>query len=94
MRDARFDWSDAKARGNLKKHGVTFEAARLVFDDPASVDEIDDREDYEEDRFIIIGSSHRQNLLVVVHTERGDNIRIISARHASRTERRDYEEGD
>jgi uncharacterized DUF497 family protein len=53
MRDDRFEWSDAKARANLRKHEVSFEAARLAFDDPAGIDEIDDREDYGEARFII-----------------------------------------
>jgi uncharacterized DUF497 family protein len=56
MEDEWFEWSDTKARANLKKHGVSFEAARLVFDDPASIDEIDDREDYGEDRFVIHGN--------------------------------------
>ena len=83
MHDGRFDWSDAKARGNLKKHGVTFEAARLVFDDPASVDEI------EEDRFIIIGRANGRTL-TVTYTERDERIRIISARKATRREQDDY----
>ena len=89
MHDGRFDWSDGKARGNLKKHGVTFEAARLVFDDPASVDEIDDREDYGEDRFIITGRANGR-LLTVTYTERDGRIRIISARKATRREQDDY----
>jgi uncharacterized protein len=89
MRDERFDWSDAKARGNLKKHGVTFEAARLVFDDPASVDEMDDREDYGEDRFIITGRANGR-LLTVAYTERDGRTRIVSARKATRREQDDY----
>jgi len=83
MRDGRFDWSDAKERANFKKHGVTFEAARLVFDDSASIDEIDDRADYGEDRFVITGRANG-------YTERDGRIRIISARKATRREQDDY----
>jgi hypothetical protein len=89
MPDEPFEWNDAKARANLKKHSVTFAAARLVFDDAASVDEIDDREDYGEDRFIIIGMANRR-LLTVTYTERDGRIRIISARKATRREQDDY----
>ena len=89
MHDERFDWSDAKARGNLQKHGVTFEAARLVFEDPASIDEIDDREDYGEDRFIITGRANGR-ILTVTYTERDERIRIISARKATQREQADY----
>ena len=55
MQDDRFEWSEAKARANHKKHGVSFETGRLVFDDSESIDEIDDREDYGEDRFLVTG---------------------------------------
>jgi hypothetical protein len=89
MKDERFAWSDAKARANLKKHGVSFEVARLVFDDAASVDEIDDREDYGEDRFIITGMAGRL-LLTVAYIEREGCIRIISARKATRREQDSY----
>ena len=89
-----FEWDQKKASDNLAKHGINFDEASTVFSDPLSLTIYDPARSQEEDRFIIIGSSHRQNLLVVVHTERGDNIRIISARHASRSERKDYEEGD
>ena len=68
---------------------MTFEAARLVFDDPASVDEIDDREDYGEDRFIITGRANGR-VLTVAYTERDARIRIISARKATRREQDDY----
>ena len=89
-----FEWDQKKASDNLAKHDISFDEASTVFSDPLSLTIYDPAHSQEEDRFIIIGSSHRQNLLVVVHTERGDNIRIISARHASRSERKDYEEGD
>jgi uncharacterized DUF497 family protein len=55
MQDDRFEWDDAKARANLEKHDVSFEVARRVFDDPASIDKIDDRGAYGEDRFIVTG---------------------------------------
>jgi uncharacterized DUF497 family protein len=87
-----FEWNEQKARTNLAKHGVSFEEASTVFGDPLSLTIPDPAHSQTEDRFILLGRSHRQRLLVVVHTERGDNIRIISARPASRRERKDYEE--
>jgi uncharacterized protein len=87
-----FEWNAAKAAANLAKHGVSFEEAATVFGDPLSVTIFDPAHSQAEERFIILGCSHLDKLLVVVHTERGDNIRIISARHASRRERKCYEE--
>ena len=87
-----FEWNAAKAASNLAKHGVSFEEAATVFGDPLSVTIFDPAHSQSEERFIILGRSHLDKLLVVVHTERGDNIRIISARHASRRERKCYEE--
>ena len=81
MRDDRFEWDDAKARANLKKHEVSFEAAEYVFDDRGGIDEIEDREEYGEDRFIAIGMVGGR-LLTVAYTERDGRIRIISARKA------------
>ena len=81
-----------KARTNLAKHGVNFEEASTVFGDPLSITIPDPAHSQAEDRWIILGHSHRGQLLVVVHTERGDNLRIISARRASRRERKQYEE--
>jgi uncharacterized protein len=89
MRDDRFEWSDAKARANLEKHEVSFETARVAFDDPGGVDEIDDREDYGEDRFVFTGMVDRR-LLTVSYTERNGRIRIISARKATRREQDSY----
>ena len=87
-----FEWDDNKARANFAKHGVSFDEASSVFGDPLSITISDPAHSQAEDRFIIIGNSHRQKLLVVVHTDRGDSIRIISARRASRRERKMYEE--
>jgi hypothetical protein len=87
-----FEWDEQKARTNLAKHGVSFGEATAVFGDPLSLTVPDPAHSQTEDRSIIVGRSHRQKLLVVVHTERGDNIRIISARPASRRERKNYEE--
>lgn len=86
------EWDEPKARTNLVKHGISFEEATTVFGDPLSLTIPDPAHSQAEDRFIILGHSHRQRLLVVVHTERSDNIRIISARPASRRERKTYEE--
>jgi uncharacterized protein len=87
-----FEWDAKKAKSNLVKHGVNFEEASTVFGDPGSLTIPDPVHSAVEKRFVIIGSSHSGKLLVVVHTERGDNIRIISARVASKRERRSYEE--
>lgn len=88
-----FEWDTNKARRNLAKHDVSFEESSSVFGDPLSLTVPDPVHSKVEERFVTLGTSHRGNLLVVVHTERGDNIRIISARLASRRERRTYEEG-
>jgi len=87
-----FQWDEDKARTNLVKHGISFTEATTVFGDPLSVTIPDPEHSQAEDRFIILGHSHQQRFLVVVFTERGDSIRVISARRASRRERRDYEE--
>ena len=87
-----FEWDESKAKANLAKHGLSFEEASTVFGDPLSLTIPDPAHSQAEDRSIIVGNSHRQKLLVVVHTERGDNIRIISARRATRKERENYEE--
>jgi uncharacterized DUF497 family protein len=86
-----FEWDANKAQANLAKHKVSFETATTVFGDPRSVTIPDPAHSQGENRFIILGRSYDEKLLVVVHTERGDNIRIISARPASRRERKQYE---
>jgi len=86
-----FEWDESKAAANLANHGVSFEEAATVFDDPLLVDFYDPDHSDEEHRYLIIGESRRGNLLVVSYTER-PKIRIISARHATRSERKAYEE--
>ncbi|OGF56874.1 MAG: hypothetical protein A2Z21_08860 [Candidatus Fraserbacteria bacterium RBG_16_55_9] len=88
-----FEWDGKKTKHNLKKHGVSFEEAATVFGDSLSLTIEDPLHSKSEERFVIIGESVRRRILVVVHTERGDNIRIISARRATRRERETYEEG-
>ena len=85
-------WHPQKGRSNLRKHGVAFEEAASVFLDTLSVT-ISDPNSTEEERFVTIGRSGRNRTLVVVHSEVGDVIRIVSARLATRQERRKYEEG-
>ena len=87
-----FEWNEDKAKINLQKHGVSFEEAATVFGDSLSLTIRDSIHSIEEERFVIIGYSYRYRMLVVVHTERGDSIRIISARRATRRERKTYEE--
>jgi uncharacterized DUF497 family protein len=85
-----FEWHDAKAEANWCNHGITFELATTVFRDPSAVERIDDREDYAEDRYVIIGMAEGNILLYVAYTERGDRIRLISARRATQYEQEDY----
>ena len=87
-----FEWDSRKARSNLAKHGVGFEEASTVFADPLSLTIPDPEHSRAEKRYIMMGRAFNGNLLVVVHTDRGDNIRIISARPVSRRERKFYEE--
>ena len=86
-----FSWDPNKARSNLRKHGVPFREAATVLRDPLSLTVADPLSD-KEARFVIVGQSSVGRLLVVVHAVRRDSIRIISARSATRRERRDYEE--
>jgi uncharacterized DUF497 family protein len=91
----KFSWDPAKARSNLKKHGVSFEEAKSVFYDEFALQFYDD-ETSEEDRFLLLGLSNQSRILVVVHCERGgeeEELRIISARKATSSERQ-YYEGD
>ncbi|MBI5141854.1 MAG: BrnT family toxin [Nitrospirae bacterium] len=87
-----FAWDPKKAKRNLSLHGVSFDEAGTVFRDPLSVTISDPLHSSDEDRFVVIGFSHRNRLLVVVHTDRGENTRIISARQATGKERQYYEE--
>lgn len=93
LQGVEFEWEEEKAENNLQKHGVAFEEAAEVFFDPfyqtgdASVDENEGRE-------FIIGYTFAQRLLLAVYTERGERTRIISARPATRLERKLYEEAE
>ena len=89
----RFDWDPRKAAANLRKHSVSFEEASTVFADDYSLTGTDPDHSVGEERFITFGMSQSGRLLVVSHTERGDTIRIFSARRAMRSERKLYEEG-
>lgn len=89
----RFEWDRAKAAENLRKHAVTFEEAATVFRDTLSATGRDPDHSVDEERYITFGISSRGRLLVVSHTERGDTIRIISARLVTKGERKIYEEG-
>ena len=84
-----FEWDKAKAADNYTRHGVSFELAMKVFNDPFAVERIDDRQDYGEERFILIGLAEA-HVLVVTYTEREERIRLISARRATRHEQDDY----
>lgn len=88
----QFEWDGVKARSNLKKHEIGFEEAATVFGDADSLTIDDPEHSKNETRFVTIGKSHLLKILIVVHTGRGNNIRIISARRASRKERKTYEE--
>jgi hypothetical protein len=92
MNDGAFQWDERKAADNYAKHGVRFETARDIFKDPFAVEWVDDREDYGEQRFAIIGMVDNR-LLLVAYAMRGERIRIISARGAEPYERRQYHEG-
>ncbi|MCX7016406.1 MAG: BrnT family toxin [Candidatus Sumerlaeota bacterium] len=86
-----FEWDPAKARHNLEKHGVTFDEASTAFQDVLSMTIADPLRPEDEERFVLIGYSRRNRLLVVVHTERGERVRIISARPATPAERARHE---
>lgn len=88
-----FEWDYKGAAVNLAKHGISFEEAATAFGDLLSMTISDPDHSDEEDRFILLGLTYKRRLVVVVHTERDETIRIISARIAKKAERRDYEEG-
>ena len=87
-----FEWDSAKAAANVRKHGVSFEEAVSALKDDLSATARDLEHSVAEVRFITFGTSAHERLLAVSHTERGNKIRIISARLATRTERKIYEE--
>ena len=88
-----YEWNAAKARANLQKHGVSFEEAATVFLDPLALTFSDPDHSLGEEREITIGNTGAQLVVLVSHCQRGDRTRIISARKATRKERKQYEEG-
>jgi uncharacterized protein len=89
-----FEWDPAKARGNRRKHRVTFEEAATVYGDALALTYPDPDHSLSEQRFITIGISSAKRVLIVAHAERGESIRIISARKATHSERKQYEENN
>lgn len=89
-----FEWNPTKAAGNLAKHGVAFEEAKTVFDDPMFITFVDDEHSVDEERYVTVGISGRGRLLVVAHTDREEGMRIISARKATKKEVSYYEKAD
>ncbi len=87
-----FEWDPIKAASNLRKHGVSFQEAATVFADPLSVTAPDPDHSIQEDQFIVVGTSARLRLLILSFAQRGERIRIISARRLTRSERKAYEE--
>ncbi len=87
-----FEWDREKAKRNQQKHGVPFSEASTVFGDPLSIVVNDPDHSNEEERLLIVGHSYKGRLLIVSFTERGEHIRIISARKLTAKERQDYEE--
>ena len=87
-----FEWDQAKAIANLRKHGVSFDEATEAFGDPLSLNMPDPNHAAREQRFLVLGLSQSGRLLVVSYAERGVRTRLISARLASRSERQRYEE--
>jgi len=85
----KFEWNRSKAKDNYAKHGVSFEFAKGVFKDPFAVEFLDDREDYGEERFVVIGMIEGK-IFYVAYSERKDAIRIISARRATKHEQEAY----
>lgn len=92
-RDVKFEWDPRKARLNLAKHGVSFEEATTAFRDSLSATTSDPDHSVGENRLVTFGLSSKGRILIVSHTERGEAIRLISARLATKQERRIYEEG-
>ncbi len=91
MTDDEFEWDDDNAASNYADHGVSFDAARGIFKDSFAIEYVDDRFDYGETRWIILGMAHSR-LLVVGYTMREPRIRIVSARAAEPFEQREYHE--
>ena len=87
-----FEWDPRKAERNLFKHGVSFGEASTVFNDKLAITVPDPQHSAEKERYITVGLSSMQRLLIIAHTDRKDHIRIISARELTANERKAYEE--
>ena len=87
----RIEWDPAKAESNLRKHGVRFAEAATVLSDPMSIHQFDATHSAEELRFVAVGTSLTDRVLVVIYTDDGSTIRLLSARHATKRERHEYE---
>jgi hypothetical protein len=92
--ETQFEWDPAKAAENLRKHGVSFDDAATAFADPLSITIADPDHSEDEVRFLLLGRTVQGALVVVSHTGRGDNVRIINARQATPREMRTHEEAD
>ena len=92
--DLQFEWDTNKAAKNLEKHRIAFEEAATVFDDPMFITVVDGEHSVDEERYITIGLSAQGQLLMVAHTDRGGQIRIISARKATKKEEQFYAEAE
>lgn len=91
MENPEFEWDDEKASSNLKKHDVSFDEGATIFNDPLIATIVDPDHSTEEERYISVGISVQGRLLVVVHTEREERIRLISCRKSTSAERKTYE---
>ena len=89
-----FEWDEKKAKENFRKHKVSFEEAKTIFADPFLMTFPDPEHSDSEQRYLNIGISSKGRVLVLVHTERGGNTRIINCRKATTNERRAYEKGN
>ena len=91
----KFEWDPKKENINIQKHGITFEQASYVFADPYALSKYDDEHSQEEDRWVLLGKSINEVLLVVVHTFKDQDgielVRIIGARKATKNESREYQ---
>ncbi len=92
----KFEWDERKEKINIQKHGISFEQASYVFSDPFALNKYDDEHSNEEDRWIILGKSMNETILVIVHTFRNEDgmefVRIISARKAVKKEQQAYQQ--
>jgi len=87
-----FEWNFQKAESNLQKHAIRFEEAATIFDDPLHITLLDEEHSQDEDRFITIGYSNQNRLLLVAHAEKEQRVRIISARKVTNHEKKFYDE--